>query len=109
VTFTFSRRWTPEKHRTGFLTKPLKSGQWVWKDKRHAQWIALSTVQSKNLITFHFEKSIVGENNESLAQKYEWQAAVRHTQVLFISNDAVLELFKVDPDDLPTGAIDSHR
>lgn len=98
VTFTFSRPVESEKIERAFSTNPSTPGQWVWKDKRHAQWIALSPIQSKKQIAFHFEKSNVGENNESLAQNFEWQAFIRPPQVLYISNDAEQELFKVDPD-----------
>jgi Tol biopolymer transport system component len=99
VTFTFSRPVEPEKIERAFSTNPSTPGKWVWKDKRHAQWIALSPIQSKKQIIFHFEKSNVGENNEMLAQNYEWKAAVRPPQVLYLSNAPLKELFKVDPDD----------
>ncbi len=99
VTFTFSRPVESEKIEQAFSTNPSTPGKWIWMDNRRAQWIASSPFQSQNSITFKFEKSNVGKNNETLAQNYEWQADVRAPQVLYLSNGDVQELFKVDPDD----------
>jgi Tol biopolymer transport system component len=104
VTFSFSRPVISQKIEQAFSTNPATPGRWIWKDKHHAQWIALSSIQSPNQITFHFNKSNVGENNESLAKDYEWQAAIRTPQVLYISNSDIQEIFKVDPTD-PTNPV----